>query len=69
MGLVTSQKRILIKLCIWNCQSGKSQETLHKAIALNFNFFWALLPLHWFEYFLAQLFSQAGLESLDVICA
>jgi hypothetical protein len=26
------------------------------------------LPSHWFEYFLARLFSQAGLESLDVIC-
>lgn len=30
--------------------------------------FWTLLPLHWPEYFLTQLFSQAGLGSSDVVC-
>ena len=55
----------LRKLCI--CLAGKGQETPHKGIALSFNF-WAPLPPLWSEYFLARLFSQAGLESLDVIC-
>lgn len=48
--------------------SGESQETLREGIALSFELLRALLPPHWCEYFLAPLFSQAGLESLGFIC-